>query len=111
MVKRLPYLRDLGINAIQVLPPAEFAGGFSWGYNPAHIFAIESDYGGPDALKNFIQEAHRLGIAVLFEGTVVLIRMQSIQDARHRVPERAEKTAWPEVVQHDVASTNSPASS
>jgi 1,4-alpha-glucan branching enzyme len=66
-IEKLPYLRDLGINAIQVMPPAEFAGGFSWGYNPSHIFAIESDYGGPTGLKQLINRAHTLGIAVIFD--------------------------------------------
>jgi 1,4-alpha-glucan branching enzyme len=42
-IRMLPHLVELGINAIQIMPPAEFAGGFSWGYNPAHIFAIEED--------------------------------------------------------------------
>jgi 1,4-alpha-glucan branching enzyme len=49
------------------MPPAEFAGGYSWGYNPAHLFAIEDDYGGPRALKQFIQGAHALGMAVIFD--------------------------------------------
>ncbi|MGI9289230.1 MAG: alpha-amylase family glycosyl hydrolase [Pseudomonadales bacterium] len=66
-IQRLPYLRDLGINTIQVMPPMEFAGGFSWGYNPAHLFAIEEDYGGPRALKKLIKTAHELGIAVIFD--------------------------------------------
>ena len=67
VIERLPHLQDLGINAIQIMPPAEFAGGFSWGYNPAHIFAIEEDYGGPQALKELIKSAHALGIAVIFD--------------------------------------------
>jgi len=67
VIAKLPYLQELGINAIQVMPPTEFAGGFSWGYNPAHIFAIESDYGGPNALKALIQAAHAHGIAILFD--------------------------------------------
>jgi 1,4-alpha-glucan branching enzyme len=66
-IEKLPYIQELGINAIQVMPPMEFAGGFSWGYNPAHIFAIESDYGGPNALKGFIKAAHARGIAVIFD--------------------------------------------
>ena len=48
---RLPYLRKLGVSAIQVMPPFEFAGDISWGYNPAHLFAIESGYGGPGRLQ------------------------------------------------------------
>src|SRR4051794_11998354 len=65
--RRLPYLHDLGISAVQVMPPFEFAGDISWGYNPAHLFAIESGYGGPDAFKRFIKSAHELGIAVIVD--------------------------------------------
>jgi 1,4-alpha-glucan branching enzyme len=65
--RRLPYLRDLGISAVQVMPPFEFAGDVSWGYNPAHLFAIESGYGGPDAFKRFIRVAHEHGIAVIVD--------------------------------------------
>ncbi|MBG49758.1 MAG: 1,4-alpha-glucan branching protein [Pseudozobellia sp.] len=67
VIEKLPYLKDLGINCIELLPVAEFAGGISWGYNPAHPFAIEQDYGGPDGLANFVNEAHRLGIAVIMD--------------------------------------------
>jgi 1,4-alpha-glucan branching enzyme len=66
-IKKLPYLKNLGINAIEVMPAMEFAGGFSWGYNPAHLFAIESDYGGPQAFKEFVNAAHGHGIAVIFD--------------------------------------------
>jgi len=66
-IGQLPYLRDLGIGAIEVMPPFEFAGSVSWGYNPAHIFAIESSYGGPDAFKRFVRAAHEHGIAVIVD--------------------------------------------
>ncbi len=66
-IKNLPYLKDLGINAIEVMPPMEFATDFSWGYNPAHIFAIESAYGGPNAFKKFVKAAHAHGIAVIVD--------------------------------------------
>ncbi|MGF1536999.1 MAG: alpha-amylase family glycosyl hydrolase [Elainellaceae cyanobacterium] len=66
-IKRLDHLRSLGVNAIQVMPAAEFAADFSWGYNPAHPFAIESAYGGPRAFKAFIEAAHQRGIAVIFD--------------------------------------------
>jgi 1,4-alpha-glucan branching enzyme len=66
-IEKLPYLKALGINAVEVMPAAEFAGGFSWGYNPSHLFAIESEYGGPYAFKEFVQEAHRMGIAVILD--------------------------------------------
>ena len=66
-IRRMAYLQELGIGAIQVMPPFEYAGDVSWGYNPAHIFAIESTYGGPDAFKRFVRAAHEHGIAVIVD--------------------------------------------
>ncbi len=65
--EKLPYLRELGVNAIQLMPPMEFAGGFSWGYNPSLPFAIESDYGIPADLKRLVKAAHEAGIAVILD--------------------------------------------
>src|SRR5712671_1529376 len=64
---RLEYLRDLGVGAIQLMPPFAFAGERSWGYNPAHPFAVESSYGAPDDLKALVRSAHQAGIAVLLD--------------------------------------------
>jgi 1,4-alpha-glucan branching enzyme len=64
---QLAHLKRLGINAVQIMPVAEFAGDLSWGYNPAHIFAVESSYGGPDALKRFVRACHCHGIAVILD--------------------------------------------
>ena len=66
-IKKLPYLQELGINAIELMPVAEFPGDYSWGYNPAYPFAVEESYGGPDALKRFIKAAHEHGIAVILD--------------------------------------------
>jgi len=66
-IERLSYLKELGINAVEVMPVAEFPGGYSWGYNPAHIFAVESDYGEPHVFREFVRQAHRLGIAVIVD--------------------------------------------
>jgi 1,4-alpha-glucan branching enzyme len=65
--KKFEYLKQLGINAIQIMPSAEFAGDISWGYNPAHIFAVESAYGGPRALKQLVKLAHENGLAVIMD--------------------------------------------
>lgn len=64
---KFEHLVKLGVNAVQVMPIAEFAGDYSWGYNPAHIFAAESAYGGPDGFKRFVREAHKRGIAVILD--------------------------------------------
>jgi 1,4-alpha-glucan branching enzyme len=64
---RLKHLAELGVNAIELMPIAEFEGGRSWGYNPAHPFAVETAYGGPRAFKAFVRECHKHGIAVLLD--------------------------------------------
>ena len=66
-IEKLTYLQKLGINAVEVMPIAEFSGDFSWGYNPAYPFAVESIYGGPDGLKRFVKAAHEHGIAVIID--------------------------------------------
>lgn len=66
-IERLPHLKALGINAVEVMPLAEFAGDYSWGYNPAHPYAVESAYGGAEAFKRFVNAAHELGIAVIVD--------------------------------------------
>jgi 1,4-alpha-glucan branching enzyme len=65
--KRLEHLRRLGVNCIEVMPIAEFAGDYSWGYNPSHIFAVETAYGGPLAFKRFVKRCHELGIGVILD--------------------------------------------
>ncbi len=60
----LPYLSDLGINAIELLPTSEFSG-IGWGYGDSHHFVIAPDYGGRDQFKHFVRECHRRGIAVI----------------------------------------------
>lgn len=64
---KFDHLKKLGVNALQIMPVWEFAGDFSWGYNPAHIFAIETAYGGPDGFRHFVKEAHRHGFAVILD--------------------------------------------
>jgi 1,4-alpha-glucan branching enzyme len=65
--QRLGYLKALGINAIEIMPATEFPGGFSWGYNLSHPYAIESDYGGVKGFKELINAAHELGIAIILD--------------------------------------------
>jgi 1,4-alpha-glucan branching enzyme len=67
IIRRFDHLKKLGVNCLQIMPVAEFAGDRSWGYNPAHIFAVESSYGGPRKFKEFVREAHRNGFAVILD--------------------------------------------
>lgn len=67
-ITKLDYLTNLGINAIELMPLAEFAGDNSWGYNPADLYAVENTgYGGPDGLKSFVKAAHQRGLRVLLD--------------------------------------------
>ena len=67
VVAKLPYLRDLGINAIEVMPVLEFPMSHSWGYNPSHPFAVETALGGPQGLQALVKAAHAHGIAVILD--------------------------------------------
>ena len=66
-VQKLDHLQRLGVNVIEVMPLAEFAGDLSWGYNPACVFAVENSYGGPQSFKRFVQAAHRAGMGVILD--------------------------------------------
>ncbi len=65
--KKIPYLKELGINAIELMPIMEFPGDYSWGYNTGYPFSVESSYGKPDDLKKLVNEAHKAGIAVILD--------------------------------------------
>ena len=67
IIPKLPYLADLGINAIEIMPVAEYAGDYSWGYNPSQPFAVENEVGGPQGLYQFVKSAHAQGIAVILD--------------------------------------------
>ena len=63
-IQRLDYLQRLGVNVIALMPVNEFGADYSWGYNPEHLHAVESSYGGPDALKRLVKAAHARGMKV-----------------------------------------------
>lgn len=63
----LDYLQRLGINAIELMPINEFEYNKSWGYNPSFYFAPDKYYGTENALKEFIDEAHKRNIAVVLD--------------------------------------------
>jgi 1,4-alpha-glucan branching enzyme len=67
ILTKLPYLRDLGINAIEIMPVSEFSMDDSWGYNPAQPFSVESALGGPQGLYRLVQTAHGHGIAMILD--------------------------------------------
>jgi 1,4-alpha-glucan branching enzyme len=64
---KLDYLAQLGVNMLEVLPPTEFSGDYSWGYNPSFPFAPEATYGSPDDMKAFVDAAHARGMGVIVD--------------------------------------------
>ncbi len=64
---KLPYLKDLGINTIELMPLSDFPGSRNWGYDGVAPFAPAHAYGSPDSLRAFVDEAHRLGLAVFVD--------------------------------------------
>jgi 1,4-alpha-glucan branching enzyme len=66
----LDYIKNLGINAIEVMPFNEFEGNNSWGYNPSFFFAPDKAYGTKNNLKRFVDEAHKRGIAVIMDAVL-----------------------------------------
>jgi 1,4-alpha-glucan branching enzyme len=64
---KLSYLKELGVNAIELMPFNEFEGNDSWGYNPSFYFATDKAYGTSNDYKAFIDECHANGMAVLMD--------------------------------------------
>lgn len=65
--RRLSYLKDLGITAIELMPVADFPGRWNWGYDHAALYSPSRAYGEPDDLRRLVDEAHALGVAVFLD--------------------------------------------
>jgi len=65
LIDTLDYLAELGVNAIELMPPGEFENNESWGYNPSFHMALDKYYGTPEHFKAFIDSCHGRGIAVI----------------------------------------------
>ena len=66
-MQQLDYIEGLGVNAIELMPIHEFSGSDSWGYNPIAYFALEKSYGTREMYKQFIDECHKRGMAVIVD--------------------------------------------
>ena len=65
--EQLPWLADLGVTLIELLPVAEFSGAYGWGYDGVNLFAPFHHYGTCDDLRAFVDRAHQLGLGVILD--------------------------------------------
>jgi maltooligosyltrehalose trehalohydrolase len=65
--RELPRLRELGVTCLEVMPVADFAGKFGWGYDGVNLFAPTRLYGTPDDFRRFVDRAHSLRIGVILD--------------------------------------------
>jgi len=66
-IGRLGHLADLGVDTVELMPVAAFPGEHGWGYDGIHLWAVHEPYGGPGALKRFVDACHARRLAVLLD--------------------------------------------
>jgi maltooligosyltrehalose trehalohydrolase len=66
-IAHLGHVADLGVDAIELMPVAEFSGDRGWGYDGVDLFAPHHAYGGPDGLKRLVDAAHEHGLGVVMD--------------------------------------------
>lgn len=66
-IERLPYLSELGVTHLEIMPVVEAAGDRGWGYDGVALYAVTQHYGGPDGFKRFVNACHAHGLAVILD--------------------------------------------
>lgn len=67
IIPRLSKLHEFGVNAIEIMPVAQFPGSRNWGYDGVYPYAVQNSYGGPEGLKKLVDAAHKQGISVILD--------------------------------------------
>ena len=67
VIPRLTRLKELGINAIEIMPVSQFPGDRNWGYDGVYPYAVQDSYGGPNGFKKLINACHLEGISVILD--------------------------------------------
>lgn len=67
LIAKLPYLRDLGVTALEIMPIHDFPGCRNWGYDGVDLYAPANCYGGPDGFKRLVNAAHAHGLAIILD--------------------------------------------
>ncbi len=101
-IAHLGHLADLGVDAIELMPVAEFSGRRGWGYDGVDLFAPHHAYGGPDGLKRLVDAAHGHGLGVVLD-----VVYNHLGPAGNYLPEfgpyfsARHRTNWGEAVNFD----------
>jgi maltooligosyltrehalose trehalohydrolase len=66
-IDRLPYLRDLGVTHVELMPVNAFPGERGWGYDGVGLYAPHEAMGGPEGLKRLVSACHARDLAVLLD--------------------------------------------
>ena len=66
-IERLDHLVSLGVDLVELMPVAAFPGVAGWGYDGVHPYAVHEPYGGPDALKRFVDACHARNLGVCLD--------------------------------------------
>lgn len=67
MLKKIPYLKKLGITCLEIMPVAQFPGERNWGYDGVGLYAVQNSYGGPEGLKKLVDVCHCQGLSVCLD--------------------------------------------
>ncbi|MBF2074630.1 MAG: malto-oligosyltrehalose trehalohydrolase [Synechococcales cyanobacterium C42_A2020_086] len=67
IIERIPDLLELGVNAIELMPVAQFPGSRNWGYDGVYLYGVQDSYGGVEGLKRLVNACHQQGMAVVLD--------------------------------------------
>ncbi|GAA4432330.1 malto-oligosyltrehalose trehalohydrolase [Ravibacter arvi] len=67
IIPRLETLKSLGVNALELLPVAQFPENRNWGYDAVYPYAVQDSYGGPEGLKKLVDAAHQANVAIFLD--------------------------------------------
>ena len=102
----IPYLRELaelGVNAIEIMPVAEFPGRHGWGYDGVYLSAAQSSYGGPHELAALVGAAHEAGLGVILDVVYNHVGASGVQALEAYGPYFTDKyeTPWGRAINYD----------
>jgi maltooligosyltrehalose trehalohydrolase len=102
VINKLPYLKDLGINAIELMPVGQFPGARNWGYDGVFPFAAQCSYGGPDGFKDLVNACHAQGFAVILDVVYNHVGPEgNVLDAFMPLFSSKYKTPWGQAINFD----------